>query len=123
MRILRKNGYQAVDLSDQLPAIHANYLLDSVKNCETGLQLGEIGILAPAVMADVTDQTLVNRLAMCMERTVGHPAREITSGETGMMHAALTLFHETGDQKWAEHYCAGARSLFNAWSLQADTGT
>jgi hypothetical protein len=23
---------------------------------------------------------------------VGHPAREITSGETGMMHAALTLF-------------------------------
>ncbi|MEN8159690.1 MAG: LanC-like protein [Myxococcota bacterium] len=123
LRILRRGGHRAPDHAHLLPQIHARYLRAPDEGYETGLQLGEIGILAPAVAAGVASDADAARLADCMKRTVGHPAREITSGETGMMHAALTLYRETGDARWAEHYRAGAESLFAAWERQVDTGT
>jgi hypothetical protein len=123
LRILRRGGHPAPDLADLLPQIHARHLRAPDEGAEPGLQLGEIGILAPAVAAGVASDADVERLADCMKRIVGHPAREITSGEAGMMHAALTLYRETGDARWAEHVRAGAESLFAAWERQADTGT
>jgi hypothetical protein len=116
LRILRNAGYDVNDPSLVLPKIHTCYLKNPDYGYETGLQLGEIGILTPAVLADPDDRLLSDRLVKCMQSTVGHPAREITSGETGMMHAALTLFRQTNEQRWKDLYCTGARSLWEAWS-------
>ncbi len=123
LRILRSGGHAARDCTQLLPGIHAAYLRRPDEGYETGLQLGEIGILAPAVAAGVADPDVVARLSRCMEQTLGHPARETTSGEAGMMHAALTLHRATGDERWAAHYRAGAHSLFEAWQRQPDTRT
>jgi hypothetical protein len=107
----------------RLPEIHDQYLLRPDEGYETGLQLGEVGILAPAVAAGTATTEQRARLSRCAENTVGHPAREITSGEAGMMHAVLTLYLQTGDPLWADHYRAGGRSLMDAWQQQPDTGT
>jgi len=122
LRILRRAGYGTMDLSPLLPRIHAAYLDHPDEGYETGLQLGEIGILTPAVLADPGDTALSSRLSQCMECTLGHKARETTSGEAGMMHAALTLFRETGDEIWKDLYCRAAESLWQAWTLRPETG-
>ncbi len=122
LRVLHEAGYDAPDLARSLPRTHAAWLASDDEAREPGLQLGEIGVLAPAVRAGVADAALVDRLERCMHEIVGHPAREITSGETGMMHAALTLYRATGDRRWAAHYQAGAHSLFEAWQCDALTG-
>lgn len=122
LRVLRREGTPVKDPSERLEAIHAAWFAHPDIRYETGLQLGEIGILAPAVAADPTHRALVRRLEESMTRTVGHPAREITSGETGMLHAALTLFRETGDERWRRHYRRGADSLWSTWSRRPGTG-
>src|SRR3954467_4953796 len=45
LRILRRAGYVVPDYSSSLDNIHAAYLLSPDYGYETGLQLGEIGIL------------------------------------------------------------------------------
>ncbi len=116
LRLLQSAGYAANDPSELLRHIHASYLQSPDYGYETGLQLGEIGILTPAVLANPDDRAISDRLAACMKLTVGHPAREITSGETGMMHAALTLFRKTKNEVWKDVYRAGARSLWETWT-------
>jgi len=122
LRVLRDSGYAVSDPSWLLDRIHAAYLERPDYGYGSGLQLGEIGILTPAVLADPDDPKRADRLHDAMLRTIGHPAREITSGETGMLHAALTLFRETGDERWSELYRRGAESLWQAWSLREGTG-
>jgi hypothetical protein len=115
LRILLRANYIALDYSDLLPRIHDAYLKHPDYGYQTGLQLGEIGILTPAVLVDPDDRNLTNRLVDCMKRTIGHVAREITSGEAGMMHAALSLFRHTQDELWKDLYCEAAHSLWEAW--------
>jgi len=115
LRILRRADYIALDYSDLLPRIHDAYLKHPDYGYQTGLQLGEIGILTPAVLADPDDLNLTNRLVDCMKRTIGHVAREITSGEAGMMHAALSLFRQTHNELWKDLYCEAAHSLWESW--------
>lgn len=122
LRILRNAGYSVRDWSPVLQKIHAAYLLNPDYGHETGLQLGEIGILAPAFLANPGDQRTGERLIECMRQTVDHPAREVTSGGTGMMHAALTLFRKTGNEIWKDLYCEAAHSLWNSWQQDAETG-
>ena len=115
--ILRREGYPAPDLRAQLPKIYENYLrAPDVDTVEPGLQLGEIGILAPAVLVDVANDELSARLDQCMAQTVNHEAREITSGPAGMMHAALALYRATGEDRWKERYRQGADALWRSWN-------
>jgi hypothetical protein len=116
LRILRRAGYVVPDCSSKLSDIHAAYLLNPDYGYETGLQLGEIGILTPAVLADPGSKETVNRLLDCMKKTVHHQAREITSGATGMMHAALTLFQQARNPVWRDLYCEAAQALWNSWA-------
>jgi len=122
LRILCRAGYGTIDPSPLLPRIHAAYLDHPDEGYETGLQLGEIGILTPAILAGLADAALSDRLRRCLGRTLGHKARETTSGEAGMMHAALTLFRETGDEVWKDLYCRAAKSLWQAWTPRPETG-
>ncbi|MBW2242737.1 MAG: LanC-like protein [Deltaproteobacteria bacterium] len=120
LRILRAAGYDAPDLSSSLVEIADAYRKEPDRELETGLQMGEIGILAPAVLADPSDRPLGDRLERAMEGILGHPAREITSGETGALHAALTLFRATADPRWQRQSERLARSLVQSWEERAN---
>lgn len=114
--ILRNSGYSDLDFRDQLTEIHQNFLEHpDVSAAELGLQIGEIGILAPAILANPANEQLKNRARQCMTLILGHPAREITSGQTGMMYAALALYRATGDDCWKKAYQQGAEALWSSW--------
>lgn len=99
------------NLTEDLPSIHANYIENPDHGYQPGLQIGEVGILAPAIYGGIDDSQLIKKLERAMAACVDHPARDITSGVTGMMHAALTLFERTEDERWLRHYVDGANSL------------
>jgi lantibiotic modifying enzyme len=120
LRILRRSGYDAPDFSEQLPTLHRRFLTTPESKDEPGLQLGEVGILTPAVLAQPGDAALGAALADAMERTLVHPAREITSGVTGMIHAALAVHRETADDRMAELARRGARQLLATWEERPD---
>lgn len=121
--ILRRAGYAAPDLRAHLPLFHANYLRDpDVGEVEAGLQIGELGILVPAILADPGNEVLSQRAEHCMQVLISHPAWEVTSGQTGMMYAALALYRRTGQERWKAHYLAGADALFDAWTEHAEGG-
>ena len=121
LRILRRAGYLETDYTDLFPRIHAAYLLRPDYGHQTGLQLGEIGILTPALLANPDDRIVSDRLVDCMKQTIGHVAREITSGEAGMMHAALALYRQTHNELWKDLYCEAAHSLWEAWTYEPHT--
>ncbi|MEP3323324.1 MAG: LanC-like protein [Sneathiella sp.] len=115
--ILRKARYDAPDLRRNLPAIYQNYLKDpDVSAAELGLQIGELGILTPAILSDLNNNELRERADACMSLMIDHPAYEITSGQTGMMHAALSLYEATNDERWKAHYLNGAEALWSSWT-------
>lgn len=120
LRILQRSGHDAPDLGDQLPALHRRFLETPESKDEPGLQLGEVGILTPAALAQPGDTALATALADAMERTLLHPAREITSGVTGMLHAALAVHRETRDDRMAELARRGARHLLSTWEERPD---
>lgn len=122
LRILKRAGYMAKDWSSVLRQIHSAYLLSPDYGYETGLHLGEIGILAPAYLADPHDHCIFERLVKCMKETAHHPAREITSGGAGMMHAALVLYEKTGERIWIDLYREAAHALWESWNENPETG-
>ena len=121
--ILRRAGSAAPDLRADLPLFHENYRRDpDVGVAEAGLQIGELGILVPAILAAPGDEVLSQRAEHCMQALISHPAWEVTSGQTGMMYAALALYRATGQERWKTHYLAGADALFDAWTEHAEGG-
>lgn len=121
LEILRARGHRSVDLRADLPDMHRRYgRSPDTGTPEPGLQLGEIGILAPRVLAVPEDATAAARLEVCMETLLPHDALEITSGQTGMMHAALALFEATGERRWLNWYRRGAEVLWDAWRARDD---
>ncbi|MCP3984806.1 MAG: hypothetical protein GY723_10485, partial [bacterium] len=120
LRILAAAGYDAPDFSSSLVAVADSYRKQPDRDFEIGLQMGEIGILAPAVLADPADGALGRRLEHAMNAIQAHPAREITSGETGALHAALTLFRATSDERWRSHSERLANSLAASWEERAN---
>ena len=121
MQILERYGYTANTFSCQLNAIHSAFLKNPDVTLEAGLQLGELGVLLPAFLANEDDLKTRKRLIECMEMTVNLPLYEITSGQTGMMHVALFLFRKTNDGIWKKLYLDGAKSLLDNWVLYSDT--
>jgi lantibiotic modifying enzyme len=121
LQILRRYGYNTRDLSGSIETVYQSFLLQPDVSVEPGLQIGELGILMPAMLAQTEDQQLAQRVMRCMEATIALPLYEITSGQTGMMHAALALFRKTADRRWSDIYVKGAKSLMDNWQQDADT--
>lgn len=121
MQLLRAYGYLVQDLSDLLPIIYQSYLKLPDVSLQSGLQLGEIGILLPALLADPLNKALETRLVLCMEATLPLPLYEITSGQSGMMHAALALYRSTGKPIWKELYIKGANALLENWLFDIES--
>jgi hypothetical protein len=120
LRILKRAGHDAPDLSARLPELHRRFLAAPESADEPGLQLGGVGILTPAVLARPDDAACTAALLDAMERALVHPAREITSGVTGMIHAALAVHRESGDVRFAELAARGARALLASWEERPD---
>ncbi len=124
LAVLRRHGVAAPDWRDRLPGLHEALVAEpDFGRPEAGLQLGEVGVLAPAVLADPAEPTRADRLADAMDRLVEHPAREITSGATGALAAARVLADETGQARWREHTARLADALHASWERHRDTGS
>lgn len=122
LQILGRYGYQLNDLSDLLETVYQSFLKSPDVSVEPGLQIGELGILMPAILAQPENGELSKRVIRCMEATIELPFYEITSGQSGMMHAALALYRKTGEDHWKDLYLRGAKSLMDNWRHDADTG-
>ncbi len=121
LQILNRYGYKVSDLSDLLSTIHSSFLQSPDVSVEPGLQIGEMGILMPAFLAKPENQEISERLLRCMEEIIDLPLYEITSGQSGMMHAALALYRKTGESCWKNLYVKGAKSLMDNWKQDTET--
>jgi lantibiotic modifying enzyme len=54
---------------------------------------------------------VADRLAHSIAANMHHPTRELMWGASGTMHAALTMYESTREERWADLYRSGARSL------------
>jgi lantibiotic modifying enzyme len=122
LQILKNYGYKVADLSPLLATVHASFLKTPDVSVEPGLQLGEIGILMPRLIAEPDNQEVLAQLLICMEATIALPLYEITSGQSGMMHAALALYRRTGNDCWKDIFIKGAKSLMDSWQQDKETG-
>ncbi len=122
LQILSRYGYKVINLSYSLESVYQSFLKKPDVSVEPGLQIGELGILMPAILMQPDDEELSRRVIRCMESTIELPLFEITSGQTGMMHAALALYRKTGRNNWKDLYIKGAKSLIDNWTLDQDTG-
>jgi len=122
LQILSGYGYKASDLSGLIETVYQSFLKNPDVSLEPGLQIGEIGILMPAILARPDDKKLSRLVLRCMEDTIDLPLYEITSGQSGMMHAALALYRKMGKNHWKDLYVKGAKSLMDNWTQDNDTG-
>lgn len=122
LQILSRYGYKIRDLSELLDTVYQSFLKSPDVAVEPGLQLGELGILIPAMMAQPDNKQLERKVIRCMEDTIHLPLYEITSGQSGMMHAALALFRNTGKKHWKALYLKGAEVLLDNWVNDNNTG-
>jgi lantibiotic modifying enzyme len=122
LQILSRYGYKVIDLSSLLENVYQSFLKNPDVSVEPGLQIGELGILMPAILAQPDDEELSRRVIRCMESTIDLPLFEITSGQSGMMHAALALYRKTGRNIWKDLYIKGTKSLIDNWTQDKDTG-
>jgi len=121
MQILKRCGYDANDYSERLPIIHSSYIKSPDVQVEPGLQLGELGILIPLLLAQPNNKTVKKNLIQAMQQTLDLPLNEVTSGQTGMMHVALHLYRQTNEQCWRDVYIEGAQSLLAHWQQDKTT--
>jgi len=122
LQILIGYGYEVNDLSGLIEGVYQSFLKNPDVSVEPGLQIGELGILMPAIIARPDDEKLSSLVMRCMEDTIQLPLYEITSGQSGMMHAALALYRKTSKNHWKDLYVKGAKSLMDKWTEDNDTG-
>lgn len=122
LQILSRYDYKVSDLSGLLETVYQSFLKAPDVSVEPGLQIGELGILMPAILTQAENEPLSKNVQRCMEATIAPPLYEITSGQTGMMHAALALYRKTGESCWKNCYLKGAASLMDNWVQDTDTG-
>ncbi len=122
LQILKSYRYKVADLSPLLAPVHASFLKTPDVSLEPGLQLGEIGILMPRHIAEPDNREVLALLLKSMEATIKLPLYEITSGQSGMMHAALALYRKTGMNCWKDVFIKGAQSLMDNWQQDSETG-
>ncbi len=120
MKILKDYEYTTTNYSHLISHIHASYMNNPDVRVEPGLQLGELGILMPAMLAQPNCKIIEKKLIQAMEKTLPLPLYEITSGQSGMMHAALALYRKTQKNCWKALYIQGAQSLIDNWQKIED---
>lgn len=121
LQILSNYGYEVSDYSTLLSRIHTSFLKAPDVSIEPGLQIGELGILLPQIIAGPDNQEVLKNILRCMEETLDLPLYEITSGQSGMMHAALALYRKTDKTCWKNLYLKGAKSLMDNWQQDPET--
>ncbi|NQZ24589.1 MAG: hypothetical protein HRT53_21405 [Colwellia sp.] len=122
LQILKNYGYDVRDLSYLLEEVHSSFIKSPDVSVEPGLQIGKIGILLPRLLAEPDNKEVSQYILKCMEETVSLPLYEITSGQSGMMHAALALYRKTADTCWKNIFIKGAKSLMDNWQEDIETG-
>lgn len=88
LQILGGYGYKVKDLSGSIEDIYQSFLKVPDVLVEPRLQIGELGILIPAILVQPDNEKLSRLVMRCMEDTIVLPLYDITSGQSGMMHAA-----------------------------------
>jgi len=121
LQILKNYRYKINDLSHLLAEVHSSFVKFPDVSVEPGLQIGEIGILVPRLLAEPENKAVSEYLLRRMEETIDLPLYEITSGQSGMMHAALALYRKTGDSCWKNIFVKGASSLMDNWKEDTQT--
>jgi len=122
LQILKTYGFNVADLPYSLADVHSSFLKFPDVNVEPGLQIGELGILMPRFLMEPDNQEVLEHLLRCMEETIDLPLYEITSGQSGMMHAALALYRKTDGICWENMFVKGANSLMENWKQDTETG-
>ena len=61
LQMLRRYSYNTCDLSGLIETVYQSFLLQPDVVVEPGLQIGELGILMPALLAQPEDQQLAQR--------------------------------------------------------------
>jgi len=121
LQILSEYGYKVNDLSGLIEGVYQSFLKTPDVSVEPGLQIGELGILMPAILVQPDNEKLSRLVMRCMEDTIEHPLYEITSGQSGMMHAALALYRKSGKSHWKDLFAKGAKSLMDNWTQDTET--
>jgi len=121
LQILDGYGYKVHDLSGLIANVYQSFLKKPDVCVEPGLQIGELGILMPALLAQPDDEKLSRLVMRCMAETIELPLYEITSGQSGMMHAALALYRKTAQSHWKDLFIKGAKSLMDNWIQDKET--
>jgi lantibiotic modifying enzyme len=121
LQILSGYGYKLNDFSELIAGVYQSFLKKPDVSVEPGLQIGELGILMPAILAQPHDEKLTKLIIRCMEDTLSLPFYETTSGQTGMMHAALALYRKSGKNIWQDLFVKGANSLMDNWKNDSKT--
>ncbi len=86
-----------------------------------GLLTGRAGVLllschlSPSTAND-------DRLAASIDANAGHPSQELLWGTPGTMHAALEMYEQSADERWAELFRRDARALARSFSYLAQAG-
>ncbi|CAH9054768.1 hypothetical protein PSECIP111951_02058 [Pseudoalteromonas holothuriae] len=122
LQILSEYGYKVNDLSGSIEGVYQSFLKTPDVSVEPGLQIGELGILMPAILVQPDNVNLSRLVMRCMEDTIALPLYEITSGQSGMMHAALALYRKSGKSHWKDLFVKGAKSLMDNWIQNTETG-
>lgn len=122
LQLLNGYGYKVNDLSGLIESVYQSFLKTPDVSVEPGLHIGELGILMPAIIAQPDDEKLSKLVMRCMEGTIDLPLYEITSGQSGMMHAALALYRKSDKNHWKDLFVKGAKSLMDNWIQDTDTG-
>ena len=86
-----------------------------------GLLIGRAGVLllscrlAPSAANE-------DRLAASIAANTGHSSQELLWGTPGTMHAALEMYEQLADERWAELFRRDARALARSFSYLAQAG-
>jgi hypothetical protein len=80
---------------------------------------GRAGILL-AHYRVAPSREVADPLAESVAANTHHPTRELMWGAPGTMHAALSMHDITGEERWAELYRSGARSLAASLEQRVD---
>ena len=109
------------DYRPHLPALRTRNAqwLASLREAPASYLMGDAGLSLLAYALTPSDDT-ANRLASLIETNQANPARELMWGAPGTMLAALFMYENTADERWAGLFRASAATLASQleWSLE-----
>jgi hypothetical protein len=83
--------------------------------------MGDTGIQLLQFWASPSDET-ASELARLIQANIDHPARELMWGSPGTLLAALFMYRQTGEPRWARMYQDTARLLWSQLEWSEEVG-